>query len=112
MIRRIEVNGSEGNRPLLKRFMVGILASAPRHTGPGNPIVGPAVWIDLFNNRIVETPSTQTGDSDSGNGPEGPVWNIEIQERFVRQTFFQDQPSDTNGIPSPGVEIKMLLSLL
>ena len=86
MIRRIEMNGGERNRPLLKRLMVGILASAPRHTGPGNPVVGPAMRIDLFNDRIVEAPAAETGDSDSGDRPERPIRNIEILERFVRQT--------------------------
>src|SRR5688572_16925561 len=112
MIRRIEVNGSERNRPLLKRFMVGILASAPRYASPGNPIVGLAMRIDLFNDRIVETPAAQTGDSNSGDRPKWPVRNIQIHECFVRQTFFQNQASDTNGIPSSGVEIKMFLPLL
>src|SRR6185295_8041954 len=112
MIRRIEVNGSERNRPFLKRFMVGILASAPRYAGSGNPIVGPAMRIDLFNDRIVETPAAETGDSNSGDRPERPIRNIQIHERFVWQTFFQNQASDTNGIPSPGVEIKMFLPLL
>ena len=67
MMRRIEMNGGERNRALLKRLMVGILTSAPRYTSPGNPIVGPAMRIDLFNDRIVEPPSAETGDSDSGD---------------------------------------------
>ena len=90
MIGRIEVNGGKRNRPLLKRFMVGILASAPRHTGPGNPVVGPAMRIDLFNDRIVEAPAAETGDSDSGDRPERPIRDIEIHERFARQALFQD----------------------
>ena len=68
--------------------------------------------IDLFNDRIIEAPSAETGDSDSGDRPERTIRNIEIHERFVRQTLFQNQASDTNGIPSPGVEIKMFLPLL
>src|SRR3989442_10902145 len=80
MMSRIEVKRGERNRPLLKRLMVGILASAPRHAGPGNPIVGLAMRIDLFNDRIVETPAAETGDSDSGDRPERPIRNVRSEE--------------------------------
>src|SRR6185503_19741028 len=73
MIRRIEMNGSERHRPLFKRLVVGILASAPRHTGPGNPIVGPTMRIDLLSDRIVEAPAAETGDLDSGDPPVRPI---------------------------------------
>src|SRR5204862_7587554 len=106
------MNGGERYRALFKRFVVGILTSAPRHTGPGNPIVGPTMRIDLLSDRIVEAPATETGDSDAGDRPVRPIRNIEIHERFIRQTFFQNQTSDTNGVSSPGVKIKMLLPLL
>ena len=68
--------------------------------------------IDLFDNRIVEAPAAETGDSDSSDRPERPIRDVEIHERFVRQTLFLDQSSDTNGVPSPGIEIKMFQPLL
>src|SRR6185503_9933653 len=65
MMSGIEMNGGERNRPLLNRLIIGILTSAPRDTGSGNPIVGPAMRIDFFNDRIVETPPAETGHSHS-----------------------------------------------
>src|SRR4029079_3521515 len=88
MIRRIEMNRSERYRPLFKCLVVGILASAPRHTGPGNPIVDPTMPIDLLRDRIVEAPAAETGDSDSGDRSIRQIRNIKIHERFIRQTFF------------------------
>ena len=68
--------------------------------------------IDLFDDRIMKAPAAETGDSNSGDRPERPIRDIEIQKRFVRQTIFQNQASDTNGVPRPNIEIKMFLPLL
>ena len=108
----VEMDGRERDRAFFDRLVVGIFAAAPGHASSRDPIIGPTVWINLLNDRILESPPAQARHTHTGNVSQRTIGDVEIDERFLRQSTLKDQARDAQRIMCAGGKVKLVAPFL
>src|SRR5574337_186451 len=112
MVRRVQTDRGDGDKPFFDRLMISVFAATPRYPLAGNPIILTSARIEFFDDRIMKPPSAETGDPHAANSALRAIWDIHVHERLLRQTVGKDKPDHTYRIGCTNVKAKCIHPLL
>ena len=99
-MRTIQMDWRKGDVPFFDSLVIGILIATPGNSLAGDPVIFPPMRVDLFDNGIMELPSTQGGDSYAFDSRSWTVRDVDIQKSLFWKTSAKHEPCNSCCIES------------